>query len=95
MVDEKGQVTINSPETLKAIEYAMELYQTFIPGTESWLDVNNNRAFLAGELSVIANGISALLHGQEDPEARRDRQGHPHDQSADRSGRPAGRTSTR
>ncbi|TIS54544.1 ABC transporter substrate-binding protein [Mesorhizobium sp.] len=59
MVDESGKVTINSPETLKAIEYAQALYKTFIPGTESWLDVNNNRAFLAGELSVIANGISA------------------------------------
>lgn len=59
MVDESGKVAINSPETLKAIEYAQELYKTFIPGTESWLDVNNNRAFLAGELSVIANGISA------------------------------------
>lgn len=59
MVDESGKVTINSPETLKAIEYAQQLYKTFIPGTESWLDVNNNRAFLAGEVSVIANGISA------------------------------------
>ncbi len=59
MVDETGKVAINSPETVKAIEYAMELYKTFIPGTESWLDVNNNRAFLAGELGVIANGISA------------------------------------
>jgi len=59
MVDENGKVAINSPETLKSIEYAVELYKTFIPGTESWLDVNNNRAFLAGELSVIANGVSA------------------------------------
>ncbi len=59
MVDEGGKVVINSPETLKSIEYAQELYKTFIPGTESWLDVNNNRAFLAGELGVIANGISA------------------------------------
>ena len=59
MVDESGKVVINSPETLKAIEYAQELYKTFIPGTESWLDVNNNRAFLAGELRLIANGISA------------------------------------
>ncbi|TIS18532.1 MAG: extracellular solute-binding protein, partial [Mesorhizobium sp.] len=40
MVDEAGKVTINSPETLKAIQYAQELYKTFIPGTESWLDVN-------------------------------------------------------
>ena len=67
MVDEKGTVTINSPETLKAIEYAMELYKTFIPGTEGWLDVNNNRAFLAGELSVIANGISAYYSAKNDP----------------------------
>ncbi len=67
MVDESGKVTINSPETLKAIEYAMELYKTFIPGTEGWLDVNNNRAFLAGELSVIANGISAYYTAAHDP----------------------------
>lgn len=59
MVDESGKVVLNSPETLASIEYAQELYKTFIPGTESWLDVNNNRAFLAGELGVIANGISA------------------------------------
>jgi multiple sugar transport system substrate-binding protein len=64
MVDEGGKVVINSPETMKSIEYAMELYKTFIPGTESWLDVNNNRAFLAGELSVIANGISAYRTAQ-------------------------------
>ncbi|MBX3568128.1 MAG: carbohydrate ABC transporter substrate-binding protein [Rhizobiaceae bacterium] len=64
MVDEGGKVVINSPETLKSIEYAMELYKTFIPGTESWLDVNNNRAFLAGELGIIANGISAYRTAQ-------------------------------
>lgn len=67
MVDENGNVTINSPETMKAIEYAMELYKTFIPGTEGWLDVNNNRAYLAGELSVIANGISAYYTARNDP----------------------------
>jgi multiple sugar transport system substrate-binding protein len=64
MVDESGKVVINSPETMKSIEYATELYKTFIPGTESWLDVNNNRAFLAGELGVIANGISAYRTAQ-------------------------------
>lgn len=71
MVDESGKVAINSPETLKAIQYAQELYKTFIPGTESWLDVNNNRAFLAGEVSVIANGISvyntAKVNKDNDP----------------------------
>ena len=57
-VDENGQVAINSAETKAAIEYAKALYETFIPGTESWLDINNNRAFLAGEVSLTANGVS-------------------------------------
>ncbi|MBN9078974.1 MAG: ABC transporter substrate-binding protein [Rhizobiales bacterium 65-79] len=67
MVDEKSNVTINSPETIEAIKYATELYKTFIPGTESWLDVNNNRAFLAGQVSVIANGVSAYYAAKNDP----------------------------
>ncbi|GAB4175118.1 MAG: ABC transporter substrate-binding protein [Thalassobaculales bacterium] len=58
MVDEKDNVVINSPETIAALEYARELYKTFIPGTLSWLDANNNKAFLDGQISLTANGIS-------------------------------------
>jgi multiple sugar transport system substrate-binding protein len=58
MVDEKNNVVINSPETIKALEYAKQLYETFIPGTLSWLDPNNNKAFLDGQCSLTANGIS-------------------------------------
>ena len=67
MVDEAGKVTINSPETLAAVKYAMELYKTFIPGTESWQDVNNNRAFLAGQVSLTANGVSVYYAAKKDP----------------------------
>ena len=58
MADEKNNVAINSKETLAALEYAKELYQTFIPGTVSWLDPSNNKAFLAGEIGLTINGIS-------------------------------------
>ena len=58
MVDEKNNVVINSPETIKALEYSKELYATFIPGTLSWLDPNNNKAFLDGQISCTNNGIS-------------------------------------
>jgi multiple sugar transport system substrate-binding protein len=58
MVDENNTVTINSPETVRALEWVAELYKTFIPGTLSWLDPNNNKAFLAGEIGCTANGIS-------------------------------------
>ena len=90
MVDESGKVAINSPETIKALQYARELYQTFIPGTESWLDINNNRVFLAGDISVTANGVSLYYSAKNDPKmadmAKDIRSDHP----ADRAGRPAG-----
>ena len=58
MVDAKNNVVINSPETIAALEYAKQLYETFIPGTLSWLDPNNNKAFLDGQISLTNNGIS-------------------------------------
>jgi multiple sugar transport system substrate-binding protein len=61
LVDQSNKVVIDSPETLKALEYAKELYATFVPGTLSWLDPNNNKAFLDGQLSVTANGISVYF----------------------------------
>ena len=58
MVDEKSNVVINSPETIAALEYSKQLYETFVPGTLSWLDPNNNKAFLDGQIGVTNNGIS-------------------------------------
>jgi multiple sugar transport system substrate-binding protein len=58
MVDDDGNVVINSPETIAALEYAKRLYETFVPGTLSWNDTNNNRAFLSGDIALTANGIS-------------------------------------
>ncbi|MDO5603632.1 MAG: ABC transporter substrate-binding protein [Paracoccus sp. (in: a-proteobacteria)] len=66
-VDENGQVAIDSPETRAAIEYAKKLYAVFIAGTESWLDINNNRAFLAGDVSLTANGVSLYYAAINDP----------------------------
>jgi len=58
MVDEQNRLAINSKETAAALEYARELYPTFVSGTLSWLDPNNNKAFLAGDISLTGNGIS-------------------------------------
>jgi multiple sugar transport system substrate-binding protein len=58
LVDANNKVVIDSPETQKALEYGKELYATFIPGTLSWLDPNNNKAFLDSQISVTNNGIS-------------------------------------
>jgi multiple sugar transport system substrate-binding protein len=58
MVDEKNNVVIDGPETIAALEFAKQLYETFIPGTLSWQDPSNNKAFLAGDISLTNNGIS-------------------------------------
>lgn len=58
MVDDRNNVVINSPETIAALEYGKQLYDTFIPGTLSWQDPSNNKAFLAGDISLTGNGIS-------------------------------------
>ena len=58
VVDEKNRVILDSPETVAALEFAKEMYATFIPGTLAWLDPSNNKAFLSDEISYTHNGIS-------------------------------------
>ena len=70
MVDEKDQVVINSPETIAALEYAKELYKSFVPGTLSWLDPSNNKAFLDGQLSWTINGISIYYTAKNSTDAK-------------------------
>ncbi|MDQ2927106.1 MAG: ABC transporter substrate-binding protein [Pseudomonadota bacterium] len=70
LVDKNNKVVIDSPETMKALEYGKELYATFIPGTLSWLDPSNNKAFLDGQISVTNNGISIYVAAKNSPEPK-------------------------
>src|SRR3546814_21004203 len=65
MVDDDAQVVLDSPETVQALEYVKELYENFVPGTLSWLDSNNNKAFLAGELGAPNHGLSVSYAAQK------------------------------
>ena len=67
LVDEGGKVAINSKETVSALKYLKDLYPTFVPGTLSWGDVSNNRAFAANELFLTANGVSLYFAVKNDP----------------------------
>ncbi len=58
VVDENSNVVLDRPETIAALEWARQLYETFIPGTLSWLDPSNNKAFLDGQISATNNAIS-------------------------------------
>ena len=70
MVDEKGNVVIASPETNAALEYGKQLYDTFVPGTLSWLDPNNNKAFLDGQVGCTCNGISIYYAAKTSKDAK-------------------------
>ncbi len=67
LLDEEGNVTINSKETIAALNWVKELYPTFIAGTPSWNDVSNNRAYSSQEISLTANGVSLYFSLKNDP----------------------------
>jgi multiple sugar transport system substrate-binding protein len=66
LLNEEGDVTINSKETIAALNYVKELYPTFIAGTPSWNDVSNNRAYSAQEIALTANGVSLYFSLKND-----------------------------
>jgi multiple sugar transport system substrate-binding protein len=57
LVDEKDNVAIDAPETIDALEYAKQLFATYIEGVLSWQDPSNNKAFLADQISLTFNCI--------------------------------------
>ncbi len=67
LVDESGKVAINSKQTIDSLKYLKDLYPSFIPGTLSWGDVSNNRAYAAQELWLTANGVSLYFALKKDP----------------------------
>jgi len=69
LVDKDDKVVINSPETVKALEFVKALYENFIPGTASWNDSSNNKAFVSGDLHLTSNGISVYVAAQKDNKA--------------------------
>jgi multiple sugar transport system substrate-binding protein len=72
VVDANNKVVLNSPNTIKALEYVKEFYGTFVPGTLAWLDPNNNKAFLDGQISLTNNGISIYYAAKnsQDPKVK-------------------------
>jgi multiple sugar transport system substrate-binding protein len=64
--DKDGNVVLNSPETLAALEYTKRLYAVgMTPAVLSWNAASNNQAFNAQETSYILNSISAYRTAQD------------------------------
>jgi multiple sugar transport system substrate-binding protein len=57
--DENNQLVLNSKNTLEAVKFVKALYQeTMTPEVLAWDPSSNNRAMLAGQVSVVLNAIS-------------------------------------
>ncbi len=68
-----GSPGLRSDATLHAIERCQELYSTMIPGVGSWLDPDNNKNFLSGNISMTNNGISIYFVAKDQfPDIARD-----------------------
>jgi multiple sugar transport system substrate-binding protein len=71
IIDESGAVSINSRETIAALNYLRELYPTFVDGgTVSWGDISNNQAYAANTCWVTSNGVSLYFALRNDPATR-------------------------
>ena len=53
-----NQVSIESAQTLAALEYAKKLYKELIPGCLEWGDVHNNQFYLNDQISLTYNGMN-------------------------------------
>ena len=86
LVDENGQIALNSKETIAALKYATELQKTMVSGTLSWNDSGNNKAFASGDIGLTFNGVSIyyFLKNSPDAEAEPDRRRHPAPGAAER-----------
>jgi multiple sugar transport system substrate-binding protein len=73
-VNKDGSVAIKSDGTRMALESMKEIYDdAMIPGVASWLDPHNNKAYLAGEISLTNNGISIYYAAKQKwPEIAKD-----------------------
>lgn len=72
--DETGQIVqFDSPETVAAYEWLKETYDRngkyaamLPPGIESWGDISNNEAWLAGQIGYTRNAFSVYAQSKRD-----------------------------
>ena len=63
--DAKGNVVLNSRETVKAVKFVKALYrEAMSPQVFQWDPSSNNREMLAGKLSLTVNAISITREGE-------------------------------
>lgn len=64
--DEHAKVVLNSKHTLNAVKFAKAMYEeAMTPEVLAWDPSSNNRALLAGKVSVVLNAISTTREAED------------------------------
>lgn len=66
VVDKQGKLTLDSPATGTALDYARKLYAQMEPGVLSWDDGGNNKHMLSGRGSWTINAPSIYLKAKRE-----------------------------
>jgi multiple sugar transport system substrate-binding protein len=70
VMEDGKTIALDSPETLEAVTKSVELFQAMVPGTLSWDDNSNNRAFLAGQIGATTNAASIYFTAKREKAQR-------------------------
>ena len=73
LIDEKGNVTLNSPEVMQVLEFCQKLVKFYPDDAVSYDDASNNRALISGKSALIFNPPSAWAVAKRDaPDVAKD-----------------------
>ncbi len=65
--DANGNIALNSKQTLEAVKFVKAMYEeTMTPEVFSWDASSNNRAMIAGQISLALNAISITRTAEKD-----------------------------
>jgi multiple sugar transport system substrate-binding protein len=89
--DRAGKAALDTKETVESVKFMQAFWKDACDeGGLAWDDTNNNRAFLAGEISCTLNGASIYIAAKRGQEKIKDERGEPMVRDIDHGPIPAG-----
>ena len=89
--DKNGKTALDSKETVESVKWMTSFWKDACDeGALAWDDTNNNRAFLAGDISATLNGASIYIAAKRGQDKIKDDKGEPMVKDIDHGPIPAG-----
>jgi multiple sugar transport system substrate-binding protein len=89
--DRAGKTVLDSPQTVESVKFMQAFWRDACDeGALAWDDTNNNRAFLAGEISATLNGASIFIAAKRGQDKIKDDRGEPMWRDIDHGPIPSG-----